>query len=770
MKKIISTFICLLFVITALAQGGIYNNNKFHQIDELLPTPNEYRTGSGAPGNRYWQQRADYVIKVELNDDNQSVTGSETITYYNNSPDVLTYLWMQLDMNIYDPESDANITRTTTNVSNMAFNAFESMVSNRADYSYEIRAVKDATGKPLAYTVNKTMMRIELPTPLRPGQRFVFSVDWFNFINNQRTTGGRGGYEYFPADGNYLYEMAHWFPRMCVYDDVNGWQNKQFLGNGEFALPFGDYKVSITVPADHIVTATGELVNASQVLKPSWLQKFNQSKTANKPVIIVTQEEAIEAEKGKATAKKTWSFDAKNVRDFAWASSRKFIWDSWGIPVAGRTVMAMSFYPKEGNPLWERYSTHAIAQTIKTLGKFAFDYPYPVAISVNGPVGGMEYPMICFNGPRPLPDGTYTAATKYGLISVIMHEVIHFWFPMVVNSDERQWTWMDEGITTFMQYLTEQEWEETYPSRRGEARNIVGYMASDPSVLEPIMSNSELIIQFGNNAYAKPATAYNILRETIMGRELFDYAIKTYANRWKFKHPTPADFFRTMEDASGVDLDWFWRGWFYGIEPVDIALTSVSHYLVDTQNPDIEKVARKKTRDNEPLSISEQRNKTDIPTYRVDIYPELLDFYNEYDALNVTENDKKRFQEYYSQLTANEKELLEKGLNLYIVDFENIGGLIMPIIVQMEFEDGSKEVVRIPAEIWRKDNKKVSKLFVTEKKVKQFELDPFQETADINLKNNTFPPKMMESQFQLFKQRQQPAQPNLMQLQRDGRL
>lgn len=770
MKKILTTFISLLFTVTAFAQGGIYNNNKFHQIDELLPTPNEYRTGSGAPGNKYWQQRADYVIRVELNDDNQSVTGSETITYYNNSPDVLTYLWMQLDMNIYDPESDANTTRTTTQISNMAFNAFDAMVSKRADYSYEIRGVKDASGKPLAYTINKTMMRIELPTPLRPGQRFVFSVDWFNFINNQRTTGGRGGYEYFPADGNYLYEMAHWFPRMCVYDDVNGWQNKQFLGNGEFALPFGDYKVSITVPADHIVTATGELVNASQVLKPSWLQRYNQSKTANKPVIIVTQEEAIEAEKGKATTKKTWTFDAKNVRDFAWASSRKFIWDSWGVPIGGRTVMAMSFYPKEGNPLWERYSTHAIAQTLKTYSRVAFDYPYPVAISVNGPVGGMEYPMICFNGPRPLPDGTYTAATKYGLISVIIHEVGHFWFPMIVNSDERQWTWMDEGLNTFLQYITEQDWEENYPSRRGEARNIVGYMASDKSVLEPIMSNSELIIQFGNNAYAKPATALNILRETIMGRELFDYALKEFSNRWKFKHPMPADFFRTMEDASGVDLDWFWRGWFYGTDAVDIAITNVARFRVDTQNPDIEKMARQKQRDAEPLSISEQRNKIDIPQYTVDKYPELIDFYNTYDPLAITENDRKRYQEYYNSLTASEKELLEAGLNLYVLDFENIGGLVMPLIVQMEFVDGSSEIVRIPAEIWRKDNNKVSRLFVTKKEVKHFILDPLQETADINLKNNSYPPKMTESQFQLFKQRQQPAQPNLMQLQRDGRL
>ncbi|UKJ08989.1 M1 family metallopeptidase [Solitalea lacus] len=769
MKKALLFIFCVCCSLNLFAQGGIYNDNKFHQLQELWPTPNDYRNGSGAPGHAYWQQKVDYNIKVELNDDNQSVTGSETITYHNNSPDALTYLWIQLDQNIYATNSDSYLTQTNGKVENMSFEGFERLVNPKTKLGYQIRSVKDATGKTLLFTINKTMMRVDLPQPLKPGATFSFSVDWFNYINDSRKNGGRGSMEYFAEDGNYIYEMAQWFPRLCVYDDVNGWQHKQFLGTGEFALEFGDYKVSITVPADHIVMATGVLQNAAQVLSKKQLNLLEDAKTSTKkPIIIVSQDEASSKEKTHSKEKKTWVFYGDNVRDFAWASSRKFIWDAMGVNVNGKTVLAMSAYPKEGNPLWEKYSTQAIAHTLEVYSRYTFDYPYPVAISVNGPVGGMEYPMICFNGPRPEKDGTYSSDTKYGLISVVIHEVGHNFFPMIINSDERQWSWMDEGLNTFLQYLSEQEWEQNYPSRRGEPRNIIQYMSSDKSTLEPIMSNSESIIQFGNNAYGKPATALNILRETIMGRELFDYSFKEYAKRWKFKHPQPADFFRTMEDASGVDLDWFWRGWFYGTDAVDIAIKNVSWYKIDSQNPDIEKTAKRKQQKETPLSMSDQRNQSSIKEYRVDRFPELQDFYNKYDALAITDQERKRYQALVSNLNESEKQAASASTNIYLIDFENIGGLVMPLIMQMEYEDGTKEVIRIPAEIWRKNNQKVSKLFVTEKPVKQFVLDPFKETADIDLTNNNYPAQAVASQFQLFKQKQREKQPNLMQLERNS--
>ncbi|GAB2545485.1 M1 family metallopeptidase [Rufibacter soli] len=747
----------------ALAQENI-DKSKFRQLAQELPTPNTYRTASGAPGHEYWQQRADYNIKAELNDDNQSLTGSETITYTNLSPDVLTYLWVQLDQNIFEKNSMTSLTRSTKIPEKPTFGVAEALAEQTFDGGYKIKSVKDANSKALPYTINFTMMRIDLPQPLKPKQSVKFSIDWTNLINDQRKQGGRGGYEFFPEDGNYEYQMAQWFPRMAVYDDVNGWQHKQFLGTGEFALPFGDYKVSLTVPADHIVASTGELQN-EDILTSAQRNRLAQAQKANKPVLIVTPEEALKAEKNKAKGKKTWTFVAKDVRDFAWASSRKFIWDAMNVKVAGKNTLAMSFYPKEGNPLWGQYSTEVVAHTLKTYSKFTIDYPYPVAISVHGAVGGMEYPMISFNGGRPEKDGSYTERTKYGMISVIIHEVGHNFFPMIINSDERQWTWMDEGLNTFVQYLTEQEWQRDYPSSRGEPRNMVSYMKMDKSLQQPIMTNSESVTQLGNNAYGKPATALNILRETVLGRKLFDYAFKEYARRWAFKHPMPADFFRTMEDASGTDLDWFWRGWFYTTDHVEQELTGVKWYAVDTKNPEVENARRRSEINAEPKSLSQQRNLQDIPKTLLDAKPELKDFYNTYDPLAVTAESKAQYQQYLKSLKPEERALLEKGLNFYEVSIKNNGGLVMPVVVQMTFRDGSNQIVRIPAEIWRYNDQEITKVFVTEKPVVSFLLDPFQETADINMDNNAWPQRAQPSRFELFKQQPQAITPNPLQRQ-----
>ncbi|MBC7745966.1 MAG: M1 family metallopeptidase [Flavobacterium sp.] len=771
MKQILFLLSVVLFPFYVSGQND-YNQNQFQQLGELLPTSNNYRTASGAPGHEYWQQKVDYEIQVSLNDDNQSLKGSEKITYFNNSPDLLPYLWIQLDQNLFKSNSDTYLTETSSNNTvgkAMDFQAFEALNRETFDGGFKIGAIKDASGKSLKYIISKTMMRVDLPKPLNPKEKFLFSIDWSYNITNQKKQNGRSGYEYFEGDQNYLYEMAQFYPRLCVYNDAAGWQNKQFLGDGEFALEFGDYKVSITVPSDHVVAATGTLQNPDLVMKKSWTDRLKKASTSDKPIKIISQNEAESAEKNRSKTSKTWIFHAENVRDFAWASSRKFIWDAMNVKVGGKDVMAMSLYPKEGNPLWEMFSTQAIAHTLEVYSRYTINYPYPVAWSINGPVGGMEYPMICFNGPRPETDGSYSAQTKYALIGVVIHEVGHNFFPMIVNSDERQWTWMDEGLNTFCQYLTEQEWEEKYPSRRGEPRDIVPYMSSDKSVLDPIMTNSESIIQFGPNAYAKPATALNILRETVMGRELFDFSFKQYVERWAFKHPEPADFFRSMEDASAVDLDWFWRGWFYGIKPVDIAINNVSLYTIDSGNPEMEKTRQKTIIEKEALSVSEQRNKTSIPKYRIETYPELVDFYTKYDALEITDYDRKQYKKYYDELDQKQRDALKAGVNYYILDLENVGGLVMPVIIEMEFQDGTKEVIRIPAEIWRVNNQKVSKMIITKKSVKQFSLDPYQETADIEQSNNFFPAKTIESKLQLFKQRQEKKE-NLMQLKRSGKL
>mgnify|MGYP003145441529 FL=1 len=757
-EKALLRLLCLALFLcsTSLLQAQVVSNDKFkqedkfRQLEETLPTPNEFRTASGAPGEKYWQQEVDYEIDVELDDKLQKIIGTEKVTYTNKSPDKLNYLWMQLDTNILSFDSDAHLTDTSSHLGKVGYKTMQQLMAKETfDGRMKVSAVRDEQGDPLPFQIIKTMMRIDLNGSLSSGQSMTFSVDWSYLINDSQSRPARTGYEYFEEDKNFLYEIAHWYPRMAAYTDNTGWQHKQFLGRGEFTLEFGSFLVKITAPADHVVAATGELQNPEKVLTETQQKRLEQAKTAKKPMFIITPEEAKKNEASRSKEKKTWIFMAPFVRDFAFASSRKFIWDAQGHELKGKEkpVMAMSYYPNEGEPLWSRYSTHAIIHTLDVFSKYTFPYPYPVAISVNGPVGGMEYPMICFNGPRPEKDGTYSKRTKYGLISVIIHEVGHNYFPMIVNSDERQWTWMDEGITTFLQFLTEQEWEPEYPSRRGEPRDIVGYMKGDYQV--PIMTNSESILQFGNNAYGKPATALNILRETVLGRELFDYAFKEYSRRWMFKRPTPADFFRTMEDASGVDLDWFWRGWFYTTDHTDLAVENVRQFLLETGDPYVDKVRRKKERDEEPESLSDIRNKS-LPK-RTDKFPELKDFYNEYDDLDVTDADRKKFEDQLKELKADEKKLLETQKYFYLIDLKNQGGLVMPVILKLTFNDDSSEMLRIPAEIWRLNNKSVSKLILTEKPLKNLILDPHRETADTQLSNNEFPRTISKSYFQLEK-------------------
>ncbi|MGB1294344.1 MAG: M1 family metallopeptidase [Flavobacteriales bacterium] len=756
-------FSYLVFLISGclFAQTEHYNNNKFKQLKEELATPNVYRTGGGAPGHKYYQNQANYSINITLNDELQRITGSEEIEYINNSPDALEYIWLQLDQNVRSKTSDSKKIRESK-LSNMSFDSYKRM-HNDFDGGFKIEEVESVDGKKFSFTVNKTMMRLDLENALQPGETIKFKVDWWYNINDRMQIGGRSGYEYFTENDNYLYTIAQFYPRMCVYNDVEGWQNKQFLGNGEFTLPFGDYDVNITVPSDHVVAATGMVQNFDEVLTSEQKKRFDLAKkTYDEPVLIITQEEAEKAEKKKVKTTKTWHYKAENVRDFAFASSRKFMWDAMAVKQETKDVLAMSYYPKEGNPVWEKYSTHAVAQTLETYSRHTFDYPYPVAISVNSKSIGMEYPMICFNFGRPEKDGTYTAQTKYGVIGVIIHEVGHNYFPMIINSDERQWTWMDEGLNTFLQYLTEQDWEDNYPSRRGPARKIVNYMKGDKNGITPIMTNSESLLQFGNNAYGKPAAALNILRETVMGRELFDHAFKTYAQRWMFKHPTPADFFRTMEDASAVDLDWFWRGWFYTTDHVDIALNSVKYFQASSGNPKIEKGIKAKQKKNEPVTITDILNKKESKKTRVGQNKSLADFYNTYDVNDVTKKDKNKFAKAQKGLNAEQKSILKDKMHYYELEFENVGGLVMPLIVEFEFDNGKKEIVRIPAEIWVRDNFNVSKVFYFKNRVVGITLDPYLETADTDVDNNVWPKALAPTRFEIYKSKQN-KKPNAMQ-------
>ena len=779
-NKIFISIFLLSFIQLSSAEidqsKGLFED-KFRQLDESFPSPNLSRPATGEPGPDYWQQRADYKIKIKLDETSRSVSGTETIKYTNNSPLTLNYIWIQLDQNIFKQDSINNLTRPwwgenkSVDFSTLRRQNFmDNFNGGFRDLSFKINNKVAQT-----FFVG-THIRLNLEKPLKPEESTEINISWSYALVEENAVRARNGYESF-ADGNDIFLLAQWYPRVTVFSDYEGWHNKEFIGNGEFTLEFGNYEVEITVPSDHVVAATGVLINDNDVLSATQKKRMLKAKKSEKPIFIITPEEALKNELEKNTQTKTWIFKAENVRDFAWTSSRKFIWDAAGFRQDSKDnplVMAMSFYPNEGEPLWSKYSTEAVMHTMKVYSKYSFDYPYPTAQSINGPVGGMEYPMITFNGPRTEleEDGTrtYSRSEKEFLIGVVIHEVGHIYFPMTVNSDERQWTWMDEGLNTFLQYLAEQEWDINYRSDRGQPRWITDFMSSRNQV--PIMTNSESLLQFGNNAYAKPATALVILRETILGRELFDQAFKEYANRWKFKRPTPYDFFRTMEESSGVDLDWFWRGWFYSTDHVDISLNNIHIATLDTLDPQVDLTKDRIDLKNEPIILHDQRNETAEIETRVVVRPELLDIYDQYDEFTPSDREMRDYKEILDDLyDKNDSdpewkkkalvEALGKEEDYYIFEFSNEGGLIMPIPLEITYEDGNKELIRIPVEIWRKNPRKTKWLKRSKIKITQAIIDPFWEIGDTEIENNYYPTRLIPARLKPRASRSNPK--NLMQ-------
>ncbi|MFC3203987.1 M1 family metallopeptidase [Alteromonas oceani] len=769
----------------AFADGAIKQTkgdfeDKFRQLEEVLPTPNVYRNAAGEPGHQYWQQQVDYDIDVTLDEEKRRIDASEEIVYHNNAPDTLKYLWIQLDQNKFRDDSMSALTTTFGGIGNRGPATSAASGSSPAKLSmgairrqqfvddnelgYQIKKVTDGRGKPLHYVIVGTLMRVDLAEPLKPGKKTELNIDFGYNIVEEDAVSARSGYEHFPDDeregGNDIFLLAQWFPRLAAYTDYEAWTNKEFIGRGEFTLEFGDYEVSMTVPADHIVSSTGVLQNPRDVLTSEQRDRLEEAEDADRPVFIVTPEEALENEKEGTSDTKTWHFKADNVRDFAWASSRKFMWDAKGVKQGGpqKHVMAMSFWPKEGGDLWKKYSTESIVHTLEVYNRFTFNYPYPTAQSVNGPVGGMEYPMITFNGPRTelQDDGsrTYSLAEKRFLIGVVIHEVGHTYFPMIVNSDERQWTWMDEGLNSFLDGVAGREWDPDIPWGV-EPRDVTGYMKSQTQV--PIMTQSDSVLRLGPNAYTKPAVALNILRETILGRELFDFAFKEYAQRWMFKRPTPSDFFRTMEEASGVDLDWFWRGWFYTTDHVDISLDKVYKLRLDTEDPDIDYARERQFEKDKPMSLTVERNKEEGRKLWVERFPDITDFYDENDQYTVTNKERNKHQSWLKKLEPWERKAFERAIeedkNYYVMEFSNVGGLVMPIILEMTFADGTKEMMRIPAEIWRRTPKAVSKLVVTDKdkELVSVTVDPRWETADVDVENNHYPRQIIPSRIEAYK-------------------
>ncbi len=648
------------------------NQSYFRALPDW-PGANQFRDAQGHPGPNYWQQRVDYVIRTRLDTVQHRVSGTARVTYHNNAPTTLTYLWFQLDQNIEQPDSRAALSQPAIPQTSLPPQAQSFLFPDRSVLGNTISRVQllNARGQltDARFIVNGTQMRVDLAAPLVSGAAVQLEVEWSHGVPEAGTQNfnGRGQRE-LVKDG-WLYEMAQWFPRAAVYDDVNGWNNDQFLGQGEFYLNFGSYDVQITVPRDHIVRATGTLRNPEQVLTATQRQRLAQAMRDTVPVFIVAANEVGNVSaRPSGEGELTWRFTADSVRDFAWASSRAFVWDAAGYryPQSGRLVEMHSVYPRDAMPLWDKVSTRAIKQTLITYGRMAFEYPYAQASNVHGPVFGMEYPMIAFCGARPSPDGTYTPALEYSLVAVTIHEVGHNWFPMIVASDERKWTWMDEGLNSFLEHYASLDWDPNWPAARlrGYASNITPYMRTSDQV--PIMTESDYIhTAFGPNGYAKPAAGLVMLREQILGPERFDLAFREYSSRWAFKHPQPADFYRSIGSGAGENLNYFWRGWFYTTYANDQAIASVL------------------TQDALPLTGDPSRGR------------------------------------YYHRVTIN-----------------NNGGLVLPIELQLTYADGSTERVRLPAETWRKNERQFVYGHFSEKPLAAVTLDPDNVYADVKLDNN----------------------------------
>ncbi|WP_299547103.1 M1 family metallopeptidase [Seonamhaeicola sp.] len=741
MRLSLSLLISFAFCLCLGAQTQPWQG-KFEPIDNLIAPPNSYRTASGAPGKDYWQQRADYKIKAELDEKSNILSGEETITYFNNSPDDLSYVWIQLEQNV-NKKGNEDFGSINNNMRE-GINARQMQFLTRAinfPAGYTIKYVKDGNGDNIRTLVNNTMMKVKLNTPLKSGASAVLNIGWsYHITDRSMFLLSREGYEYFPDDDNTVYLIAHWFPRMAVYNDTEGWQNQQFQKLGEFALEFGDYEVEITVPADHVVASTGALQNPESVLTRKQRNRLKEAEASfDKPVIIITREEAEANEKEKSNKTKTWRFKAENVRDFAFASSRKFLWDAQNVKLPTNTVMAMSFYPKEGLPVWQEESTKAIMHALEVYSEATFDYPYPVCISVNTSNIGMEFPMISFNGGRP-KNGHMSQGAKAGMIGTIIHEVGHNWFPMIVSSDERKWMWMDEGLNTFLHQRTV---AERYPDFNSTTpKSIVPFMSGDKNILRPIMttSDNELLSQFGANFYLKPTVGLQMLRHSIIGKELFDEAFKEYANRWKYKHPNPSDLFRTLEDATATDLDWFYRGWFFTTDHVDMELSDVKWFKVYEENNNIEDQQR-----SSQVKIEANGNSAET---------EAKDFSNGPEVITMTSTPDAAYGGFLSRLDEAEVRKQLSGKNIYEVTIKNVGGLVMPVTIEWVYADGTKDIDRLPAEVWRRNEYEIKHTFVKEKEAVKVNLDPNFEFADTNTKNNSFPKVKSDSDFDAFKKKQ----------------
>jgi len=533
------------------------NQAMFAPLD--LPEAGALRRPSGVPGAAYWQQEAHYRIQAELIPSQHRIEAREVITYVNHSPDALPFVWLQLEQNLFEPGSRGSL----VNSGNRWRGAFE----GGGIRLHRVDVVQDGRRYSPEHTVDDTRMRIDLAEPMRPGGDEIEIHVFWSFVVPEYGADRMGR---FAAARGTVYELAQWYPRMYVYDDVEGWNPMPYLGQGEFYLEYGDFEVEITAPRNHIVVAGGELLNPEEVLTDQQLARYRQARGSDQTVAIVTPDEVGTREsRPGGEGPLTWRYRLEDARDFSWAASSSFIWDAAG----WNGVLLQSAYPHEGlgdaeSPGWER-STEYLLHTIPYYSETWYPYPYPSAVNVAGIVGGMEYPGIVFCG---------VGARGQGLFGVTDHEFGHSWYPMIVGNDERRYAWMDEGFNTFINHYSNLAFYGEEATRAGRTTgSYVARQMQAPVADQPIMTAPDVLRRegLGFMAYRKPGYGLILLREVVLGPQRFDAAFRAYTAEWAFKHPKPADFMRTIEEVAGEDLAWFWRGWLYGTDLLDQAVADV---------------------------------------------------------------------------------------------------------------------------------------------------------------------------------------------------
>lgn len=695
----------------------------FSPLGSLVDPPSATRGADGRPTSTYWQQHIAYDIDATLDVERRVINAQAELRYTNNAPQALDAIWFEISPEATTKDAIAHRS-ATINVDSASVRDLRGLrEQEERGGGLVVSSVADSEDRPLAFEARGTQLRVALPRPLASGQTVRIKLAWRVALVDLDRKGGRTGYMLL-SSGDPIFHIAQWYPQPVAFTDYGGWRNVPFVDHGEFAPELGDYNVSLTLPAGQLVAATGVLTNEADVLtgvERTRLARLRQGKVTE----IVTAAEA--ATKRRSSETRTWRFAARNVRDFALAASLRYRWDA---TLAGTSaVRAMTFYPSEASALWRPLALPAIGHALDVYGRMTFDYPYPVVQAAFGPNDGMEHTMLAFSRyPPDGPNGTYSRERKRDFLWVLTHEVGHNWFPLIVNSDERAWTWMDEGLTSYLETLATLEWSGDYTTRP----NLPAMLGAEREATgrQPPMTPANAVVDLFPTQYHRPAAALQVLRELVLGRETFDRAFRAYARAWMFKRPTPGDFFRTINQESGADLDWFWRAWFFSTDHVDLSLERVAALRLVAVPADAIPAPADAT---PPANLTVLRNAAEGRRLMVEQVPRLADAYDRIPERTLAGATPSAHAVVDVQRTLD---ALGQGGVFYELDIRNRGGVVSPVPIRIDYRDGTSERYVVPVELWFGDTKRAQHILWRAKSIRSVTLDPDAATGDVDRGNN----------------------------------